>query len=64
MSLPPPPPPQSFGADQYGHGGQDQLQSPTTPAQESKPAPTPEQVAATQKALVPICGKEDNRQFR
>lgn len=63
MSLPPP---QSFGEQPYGgqHGAQDQMPTPTTPAQESKPTPTPEQQAATMKALQPVVGKEGARTFR
>ncbi len=63
MTLPPPP----GYADQFAQSAaaaQGDLQSPTTPAQESKPTPTAEQLAATQKALAPVCGKEDSRQFR
>jgi len=64
MGLHPPP---SGYADPYSqqqqqaHPGQEPGQSPTTPGHETKP--TPEQLQATQKALVPIKGTENERQF-
>ncbi|OAA61233.1 Velvet factor [Niveomyces insectorum RCEF 264] len=66
MSLPPP---HSY-ADQYAQHAPplpppptDPTHSPTTPGHEA-PKPTPEQEAATRKALEPVIGSEGSRSYR
>jgi len=60
------PPPSVYNDHQYAqHASQEQVQTPTTPAQETaKPMPTVDQLNATAKALEPICGKQGPWTFR